>query len=259
MKNSLMTIQISLLTILLPNLVAAQDSLATTTTQQSQLKSGLMLKTIDGGTFFMGAPETELERDDDECQYQVTVPSFSIGIYEVTQADWKSVMGKRPEESTYPDCDDCPVESVSWNDIQIFLFHLNQKTGQSYRLPTEVEWEFAAKGGVLSGHFKYAGTNDMVQSGWYSDNAMFKPHPVGGMIANELGLYDLSGNVWEWCQNTYDPYPCDTTTVGINTVRVIRGGSWFNNLVLRTTVRSYNKPTMRANDLGFRLAQNIRQ
>jgi formylglycine-generating enzyme required for sulfatase activity len=205
----------------------------------------------------MGAPEKVLERDDDECQYLDSVPSFKIGVFEVTQADWRSIVGKYPDTMPFV-CDQCPMINVSWNDIQIFLEYLNAKTGQQYRLPTETEWEFAAKGGNLSRGFVYAGSNDIAQSGWYVQNAMFTPQPVGQKIANELGLYDMSGNVWEWCQNTYTPYPCDTTTSGPNKSRVIRGGSWLSNIVLRTTVRSYNGAYTRSVDLGFRLAQTIR-
>jgi formylglycine-generating enzyme required for sulfatase activity len=190
-------------------------------------KSGLSMKAVEGGAFTMGSPGSETGRDADECQHQVTVAPFKIGFYEVTQADWRAVMGSDPEQLYFKGCDDCPVERVSWNDIQEFISKLNEKTSLRFRLPTEVEWEYAARGGKQSKGYLYAGGNSLNDVAWYGNNSASKTHPVGGKQANELGLFDMSGNVWEWCQDTYKPYPCDSNTKANDSVRVLRGGSWY--------------------------------
>ncbi|MCA0237105.1 MAG: SUMF1/EgtB/PvdO family nonheme iron enzyme [Bacteroidetes bacterium] len=208
-------------------------------------KSGLLMKTVEGGTYTMGSPTTESGRDADECQHSETVRSFKIGVYEVTQADWQAVMGSNP--SNFKNCPDCPVESVSWDDIQQFITKLKEKTGLPFRLPTEVEWEYAARGGKQSKGYLYAGGNTLNEVAWNYNNSDKKTHPVGGKQANELGLYDMSGNVWEWCQDTYKPYSCDSKTSADSSVRVLRGGSWvnFNSSNLRVAERFNYAPDRR--------------
>ncbi len=213
---------------------------------------GLMVQ-VAGGTFTMGSPTTEKDRSDDECQHQVTVGSFSIGKYEVTQVQWKAVMGSNP--SNHKGCNDCPVEQVSWNDVQAFIKKLNSLTGKKYRLPTEAEWEYAAKGGRKSQHYIYAGGNSLSSVAWHTNNSGDKTHPVGGKSPNELGLYDMSGNVWEWCQDTWGPYSCDSKTTADGSRRVLRGGGWVGTARdCRSACRSRWRPGNRSDYIGFRLA-----
>ncbi|HAD14119.1 MAG TPA: hypothetical protein DCF33_16975, partial [Saprospirales bacterium] len=186
---------------------------------------------VPGGTFTMGSDDKEA----DECPHKVTVPSFRISKYEVTQAQWRAVMGSDPPGLYNKGCDECPVERVSWDDVQEFLKKLNQLTGVDYRLPTEAEWEYAAKGGQagLKSAYQYAGSDKLDEVGWYDGNYKIgntfgeknTTHPVGQKKPNQLGLYDMSGNVWEWCQDTYGPYPCDKKTKKEERLRVLRGGS----------------------------------
>ncbi|MFN0035536.1 MAG: SUMF1/EgtB/PvdO family nonheme iron enzyme [Saprospiraceae bacterium] len=221
----------------------------------TEKKSGLEMVAIQGGTFQMGSPASEEGRDDDECQHSVMVDDFSIGKHEVTQADWREIMGSDPPELNFKGCDDCPVESVSWNDVQDFLKALNAKyPGKTYRLPTEAEWEYAARGGSKSQRYKYAGSDNLGSVAWYSENSGSKTNPVGGKAHNELGLYDMSGNVWEWCQDTWKPYPCDGKTTADGRYRVFRGGSAFRNAVrCRAANRDLNGAAGRNLALGFRL------
>ncbi len=207
---------------------------------------------VTSGTFTMGSPESEKNRGSDECRHSVTVGSFSIGKYEVTQAQWEAIMGNNP--SFHKDSNDFPVEEVSWDDVQKFIQKLNKDTGKRYRLPTEVEWEFAARGGNKSGKYLYAGSNNLDSVAWYSENTENKPHSVGRKAPNELGLYDMSGNVWEWCQDTYQPYLCDNKTKTTGATRVYRGGSWiYSAQFCRTSNRSYNATFNSYGGIGFRL------
>jgi sulfatase modifying factor 1 len=234
-------------------------------------KSGLTMIPVAGGTFTMGSPDNELNRNNNECQHSVTVDNFAMGQYEVTQADWKEVMGTDP--SRFEGCGECPVEQVSWNDVQEFIKAANQKYSRKYRLPTEAEWEYAARGGKKSQGFKYAGTNETASLYLYANfcdsectyslpeknqtDGYENMAPVGRFRANELGLYDMSGNVWEWCDN-YGPYPgCTEPKEGNSRYRVLRGGSWVSNVnVCRVAYRFWNGGTLRSSDYGFRLAQD---
>lgn len=189
---------------------------------------------VEGGTFMMGATEeqgSEAENDEKPA-HPVTVSDFYIGKYEVTQAQWKAVMGSNP--SSWKG-DDFPVECVVWEDIQKFLKKLNAKTGRHFRLPTEAEWEYAARGGNKSRGYKYSGSNDIGSVAWYGDNSGSKTHPVGQKSPNELGLYDMSGNVWEWCQEWYVSFSStlqtDPTGTSMNTNCVLRGGGSDNHAV----------------------------
>jgi len=145
-------------------------------------------------------------------------------------------MGSDPPKLRFKGCDECPVERVSWNDIQEFIKTLNQKTGKKYRLPTEAEWEFAARGGANGSSTKYAGSNNIDEVGWYTSNSGSKTRPVGGKKANELGIFDMSGNVWEWCEDDWHDNYNGAPTDGRAWIdsprgnrRVLRGGSWSGN------------------------------
>ena len=214
---------------------------------------------VKGGAFTMGCTTEQGSDcyDDEKPSHRVTLNDFSIGKHEVTQAQWRAVMGSNP--SNFKNCDQCPVEQVSWEDIQLFLTQLNAKTGKKYRLPTEAEWEYAARGGNQSNGYKYSGSNVLSDVAWFTDNSDSKTHPVGGKRANELGLYDMSGNVWEWCQDWHGAYSSSTQTDPVGAVsgsyRVNRGGSWYSSArFCRVSYRSVSTPTYRYGNVGFRLA-----
>jgi sulfatase modifying factor 1 len=219
-------------------------------------KSGLTMIPVEGGTYTMGSPATEPNRFDYECQHIVTVGNFSIGQYEVTQADWQEVMGTNPSSSK--DSTECPVESVSWTNVQEFIKAANQKYGRNFRLPTEAEWEYAARGGKKSMGYRYSGSNDINEVAWYPDTAERKLHTIGCKKPNELGLYDMSGNVWEWCSDVWAPYEgCPEPKERDSTSRVVRGGSWFYYYYNSRVANRYkNFHSSIFNDLGFRLAQD---
>ena len=205
---------------------------------------------VKGGTFQMG------EKGVAEPVHTVTLSDFYIGKYPVTQKQWKEIMGSNP--SKFAGCDDCPVESVSWNDVQKFIQKLNKKTGQNYRLPTEAEWEYAARGGAQSKGYSYAGSNNLDKVGWHKENSSGNTQAVGQKQPNELGLYDMSGNVWEWCQDWYEEYSSEPQTNPTGPLkgdyRVLRGGSWYDDPQdCRVASRTCNDPTYRDFSVGFRL------
>ena len=186
---------------------------------------------VQGSTFRMGCTAEQDDCDGDEKPvHQVQVSDFAIGKYEVTQEVWEAVMGENP--SDFEGCSQCPVEHVSWNDVQAFLTKLNAVTGVRYRLPTEAEWEYAARGGQRSRGYPYAGSETPGSVAWYGRNSWGATHPVGQKQPNELGLYDMSGNVWEWVADCwhadYVGAPSDRSAwqSGDCSVRVLRGGSW---------------------------------
>ena len=218
-------------------------------------KSGLEMMVVEGGTFTMGSPTSEEDRSTNECQHSVTVSSFNIGKYEITQADWQEVMGNNPSDFNKENCQECPVESVSWDDVQEFLNKLNARfPDRNYRLPSEEEWEYAASGGNKRKKYVYAGDNLIGNVAWYSGNSGNKTHPVGERKANELGLYDMSGNVWEWCEDNYKPYAGCSGSKSTN--RVLRGGSWLDFPDhFRVAVRALNYPYIRNNLIGFRVVR----
>ena len=195
-------------------------------------------------------------RDDEKPAHKVTLGSFYIGKFPVTQRLWKAVMGSNPSHFKG---DYLPVDCVSWYDVQTFLRKLNAATGKLYRLPTEAEWEYAARGGNKSLGYKYAGSNNIRLVAWYGSNSDGTTHEVGTRFPNELDIYDMSGNVYEWCQDWYGSYSSSpqTNPKGPNSgsYRVYRGGSWFNYaFYCRVSNRRNNTPDCRSNDLGFRLA-----
>ena len=215
---------------------------------------------VEGGTFTMGATGEQGREafGDEKITHRVTLSSFSIGKYEVTQAEWQAVMGSNP--SWFIGNLQRPVEQVSWEDCQKFITKLNRLTGKKFRLPTEAEWEYAARGGNRSRDYKYSGSNTLGTVAWYSSNSSSTTHPVGTKQANELGLYDMSGNVWEWCQDWYGSYSsgAQTNPTGPSdgSSRVYRGGSWYDNArYCRVSLRFNDTPSYRSYYIGLRLAQ----
>ena len=222
---------------------------------------------VEGGTFTMGATSEQGSDayDNEKPTHSVTLSSYRIGETEVTQALWQAVMGQKPTSdgsqwsNTYGLGSNYPAYYVSWNDCQDFIRKLNAITGENFRLPTESEWEFAARGGNKSRGYKYSGSNTIDDVAWYSSNSNSKTHNVGTKQANELGIYDMSGNVWECCQDWYGDYgsgsqtnPTGPTSGGN---RVYRGGCWyFNAGICRVSFRDFSNPTSRGSGLGLRLA-----
>lgn len=193
-------------------------------------------------------------------KHEVSVDNFCIGKYEITQKEWREIMGSNP--SYFRNCDNCPVEQVSWNDVQVFINKLNAKNGMNYRLPTEAEWEYAELGGCQSNNGDWRGSNDDKGVAWCRGNN--QTHTVGTKHPNELGIYDMNGNVWEWVNDWYS----DNGPTAANNYkgpskgdgRVIRGDSWFEkksffaNLNCRLDTRTGMGPDTRNNTIGFRLA-----
>jgi formylglycine-generating enzyme required for sulfatase activity len=205
---------------------SANPTLETNTGKTEMLNDdiALLMTPIHGGSFQMGSEDGA---DDELPLHSVTLSSFEIGKYEVTQAQWKAVMdGANPSRF---EGDNRPVDQISWDTIQTFLTRLNEQTGQNYRMPSEAEWEYAARGGLHSNGYTYAGSNTIEDVAWYSSNSDYQTHETGGKSANELGLFDMSGNVWEWCSDWYDEsYYSDSPTENpqgpeSGTVRAYRG------------------------------------
>ena len=223
---------------------------------------------VEGGTYTMGATPEQGTSDpwnDERPTHEVTLSTYSIGETEVTQALWQAVMGSNPSEFTGNL--NRPVEMVSWEDCQTFIAQLNQMTGRTFRLPTEAEWEYAARGGNKTQGYKYAGGDDIEELAWWdtnagdgvgSDSPDYGTHPVAVKKANELGLYDMSGNVWEWCQDWYGSYSSEAQTnptgPATGTNRVYRGGSWFNYARNCRVSSRYHWTMNGANYIGLRLA-----
>ena len=214
---------------------------------------------VQGGTFQMGGTsEQGSDADDNEYPvHSVTLSDYYIGQTQVTQELWEVVMGSNP--SYFEGDNQCPVENVSWNDCQEFIKKLNRLTGKNFRLPTEAEWEYAARGGNKSKGYKYSGSNDADAVAWYDKNIGGKTYPVATKQANELGLYDMSGNVWECCQDCYGDYTSHSQSnpKGANTgsSRVLRGGSWnIDAWCVRVSDRGYDAPDTRYDGSGLRFA-----
>ena len=213
---------------------------------------------VEGGTFTMGATSEQGSdaNEDEKPAHEVTLSDYYIGQTEVTQALWKAVMGSNPSDSKG---DNLPVEQVSWDDCQVFIQNLNQLTGKQFRLPTEAEWEYAARGGRKSRGYKYAGGNNIGLVAWCGDNSGNRTHTVATKQANELGVYDMSGNVEEWCSDWYDGYQSssqsDPQRPSLGSCRVNRGGSCYCNAGdSRVSYRFFGTPDFRYNDLGLRLS-----
>lgn len=227
---------------------------------------------VEGGSFKMGCtPEQSCDCDADEKPVrQVNVPSFYIGKYEITQKQWNSIVGAAHNPSKNKGCENCPVENVSWNDANFFVQKLSILTNTIFRLPTEEEWEYAARGGNLSKGYKYSGSNNVDEVAWYFDNykkdkvgSLGTTHPVGTKQPNELGIHDMSGNVWEWCSNLYAeayersgskvagwPYPGQKARMR----NVLRGASWGGSPKgCRVSCRDFDFNSYKDEYGGFRI------
>ncbi|MCD6011164.1 MAG: Sulphatase-modifying factor protein [Flavipsychrobacter sp.] len=226
---------------------------------------------VKGASFFMGCDDhkfLDAEYDNEKPLHRVSVGSYYIGKYEVTLGQWRRIMGVKPHPYTGIDygnknCDDCPVVKVSWEDVQEFIKRLNAKTGKHYRLPTETEWEFAARGGKYSKAYKYSGSNKITDVAWYGKEKG-TTHPVGQKDPNELSIFDMTGNAAEWCEDWYgeDYYKKSIDEVNPKgpdkgNMRILRGGSYFDDdVVCRNVYRSRVKPDTRQWNIGFRLAMD---
>lgn len=215
---------------------------------------------VKGGTFTMGATYDDAEVDaevDEEPAHEVTLSDYYIGQTEVTQALWEAVMGSNPSNHKG---DNLPVENVSWDDCQVFIQKLNQLTGKQFRLPTEAEWEYAARGGRKSQGYKYTGDDYIGSVAWYSGNSGYETHPVATKQANELGIYDMSGNVWEWCSDWFGGYQSssqsDPQGPSSGSRRVYRGGCSIFAWGCRVSFRDCNTPDFCNTNLGLRLSCN---
>ena len=227
------------------------------------VKDGICIEMVkvEAGTFMMGATsEMKNPYDDEKPVHQVTLTNdYYMGKYEVTQALWQVVMGKNP---SYFKGDNLPVNYVRWKDCQRFISKLNSMTGRKFRLPTEAEWEYAARGGKKSRGYQYSGSSNISDVAWYDGNSGDKTHPVGTKQANELGIYDMTGNVWEWCSDWYSSYSSSSQTnptgSDSGSARVSRGGGWnCNASYCRLSVRFYYTPDFRLDILGLRLALSV--
>lgn len=209
---------------------------------------------VEGGTFLMGSNNGNKDK---KPVHNMTVDSFYICKFQITQKQWFEIMGSNP---SHFNCDNLPVHSISWIDAQIFITKLNKKTGKNYRLPTEAEWEYAARGGNKSKGYKYAGSNNIDEVAWYCNNSNEKTQPIGTKKPNEIGIYDMSGNVWEWCQDWYDKdyYKISPSKnpkgPESGEYRVKRGGSWqYVDYICDYTHRDKSFHRDRCYDIGFRL------
>ncbi|MYF24412.1 MAG: formylglycine-generating enzyme family protein [Nitrospira sp. SB0672_bin_25] len=240
---------------------AAQERAATLKDSLPLLLKNLQqqMVVVPGGTFTMGCTEEQSSCDEDEKPVrQVQVKSFTIGKYEVTQDLWEAVMGKNP--SKFRNCPRCPVEHVGWDDTKMFLKKLNALTGGHYRLPTDAEWEYAARGGQKNQAFLYVGSDDLGSVAWYDKNSGHRVHRVGQKQPNALGLYDMSGNVWEWLEDCWGKKfpgpPADGSAwkSGNCARHMMRGGAWTSYpRYLRSSNRYWNLSAFLRYDVGFRL------
>ncbi len=224
---------------------------------QWQIPDKLEMISVPAGCFDMGCGDwTDSCQDDEKPVHKVCLSTFEIGKFEVTQAQWALIMGFNP--SYFGRGGRLPVEQVSWDDVQEFIQRLNAVSGQHYQLPTEAQWEYAARSGGKPE--KYAGGDDLKQLGWYGANSNGESHEIGGKSPNGLGLYDMSGNVWDWCSDWYGSYSEGTSRDPIGPAsgmyRVLRGGSWSVSAGdCRSAYRNWSPPDIRIISFGFRLVR----
>ena len=223
------------------------------------VKNGINIEMVkvEAGSFNMGAtPEMKSPYEVEKPVHRVTLTNnYYVGKYEITQALWQAVMGSNPSHFKG---DALPVEQVSWKDCQKFITKLNRLTGKNFRLPTEAEWEYAARGGNKSRGYRYSGSNTIDDVAWYENDALSQTHPVGTKQPNELEIYDMTGNVMEWCQDWYGSYSSspqvNPTGAASGSYRVVRGGGWSDSARdCRTSDRDFISPGGRSSDLGLRL------
>ena len=215
---------------------------------------------VKGGTFMMGAADSVVGKDQDERQHLVELSDYWIMDKTVSRAQWNSVM--KPDAPNSDEDRKMPMTGITWDSVQTFLQKLNDKGEWNYSLPTEAQWEYAARGGQKSQGTIYSGSNNIDEVGWYSGNSNNRIHGSGELKPNELGLYDMTGNQWEWCQDWYGEYPNDTAAVvnpsgpANGAVKVLRGGSWYSVASLcRNTLRSGGEPSVKDKHYGFRLVR----
>ena len=213
---------------------------------------------VEGGTFSMGSYNGD---GNERPVHEVTVSSFYISKYLVTQAQWQAVMANNPSSNK---CDNCPVENITWDEAEAYCKKKSELIGLTCRLPTEAEWEYAARGGNRSKAFIYSGSNNIDDVAWYDSNAEGSTHPVGGKQPNELGMYDMTGEAWEWCSDWYDENYYQSSPAqnpqGLSTgsLRVIRGGSWRSSPQgCRTVGRNYDLPDYRSSGISFRFVVSL--
>ena len=227
------------------------------------LSLNLAMVKVEGSTFTMGCESEQALScsHSSETTQRVTLSSYHISKYEVTQAQWKAVMGANNNPSYFKG-DNLPVENITWFQAKAFCDSLSRMTGKKYALPTEAQWEFAARGGKNSKGYKYSGSNTIGDVAWYCSNSNRTTHAVGTKAPNELGIYDMSGNVWEWCADWYGSYSSSAVTdpTGPNSgrYRVLHGGGWNDDDGGGTNCRvscrwNYYTPDDRRDDFGFRV------
>lgn len=211
---------------------------------------------IAPGTFTMGSPEDEPGHRGDETQHQVTLTKgYYLQTTEVTQRQWQTVTDYNP--SRFKNCNECPVEQISWNNAQAFIKQFNSKDARNtYRLPTEAEWEYACRAGSVGAYGFGDDDEKLVDHAWYQSNSGGETHPVSSLKPNAWGLYDMHGNVWEWCAENPKEEVTDPTGPSSVVDRVLRGGSWgIPAAVCRSAVRYGNLPSSRVGSFGFRLVR----
>ena len=274
-----------------PSHVDEENNSSETLTLKERVES--MMVKVDGGTFIMGQTTSGLDnststkaesdvqdnndpRPDELPLHKVTLSDFEISKYEVTQGLWKEVMGTLEpcwSASEYGEDDDRAMDGVDWNDACKFIDRLNSLTGGDWRLPTEAEWEFAARGGTKSMDFRYSGSNSVYESGWFKEDELNHVNKVGMKVANELGIYDMSGNAFEWCYDWYEPYsdaeqvnpkgPSDVENEYLYagkkvSAHVLRGGHWqSSSFGLRVSFRTKIPTSNYKPKAGFRIARGI--
>lgn len=235
--------------------------------QLSKLMSDKLIESmvwIEGGQFIMGS-DSKQARKREKPAHKVTLDGFYLSKFEVTQELFVEIMGWN---TSYFACENCPVNNLSWFNMQLFIERLNIATGKKFRFPTEAEWEFAAKGGTLSKNFTYSGSNNIDEIAWYAENSKRRSHPVGQKKPNELGLYDMTGNLWEFCQDnmsrsaytlteSHNPLVGSFEVTKKKAMKVLRGSGYeFSAEESLVFLRDGATNNVRMADIGFRLAMS---